>query len=235
MHWIDWSIVGALFVVLVFTLVFALPELNVKGMLAVSTADIGPVLLGSLPLLNIGAGILVYPTFREGLVPIAPGRGKAAAKWLVRVCLLAVLLSVFAIGMLGAELTAHLSYPFFTMLRNISIFHAVERFEALVVGLWVLPDFILISLMLMLASGGLRTVFGCPPKPGEGCKLLNLKNGRALIWLCAAAALAGGLLLAPNSFNLEFYSRYLIPALTLGFTIGGISIIFVIGKLRKTL
>lgn len=222
-------------VVLVFTLVFALPKLNVKGLLAVSTADIGPVLLGSLPLLNIGAGMLVYPTFLEGLVPIAPGRGKAAAKWLVRVCLLAVLLSVFAIGMLGAELTVSLSYPFFTMLRNISIFHAVERFEALVVGLWVLPDFILISLMLMLASGGLRTVFGCPPKPGESSKLLNLKNGRALIWLCAAAALAGGLLLAPNSFDLEFYSLYLVPSLTLGLTIGGISIIFVIGKLRKKL
>ena len=221
--------------VLLFVLTFALPELNPKGLLAVSAADIGPVLLGAVPLLNIGAGMLVYPTFFEGLVPIAPGRGKATAKWLVRVCLLAVLLSVLAIGMLGAELTANLSYPFFTMLRNVSIFHAVERFEALVVGLWVLPDFILISLMLMLASGGLRTVFGCPPKDGEGSKLLELKNGRVLIWLCAAAALAGGLLLAPNSFDLEFYSLYLIPALTLGLTIGGIPIIFVIGKLRKTL
>lgn len=221
--------------VLVFVLLFALPELNPKGMLAVSTADIGPVLLGTLPILNIGAGILFYPTFFEGLVPIAPGRGKATAKWLVRVCLLAVLLSVFTIGMLGAELTANLSYPFFTMLRNVSIFHAVERFEALVVGLWVLPDFILIALMLMLASGGLRTVFGCPPKGGDSGKLLRLENGRILIWICALAALVGGLLLAPDAFDLEFYSLRLIPGITLGLTIGGTSIIFVIGKLRKTL
>lgn len=221
--------------VLVFVLLFALPELNPKGMLAVSTADAGPVLLGTLPILNIGAGLLLYPTFLEGLVPVAPGRGKATAKWLARVCLLAVLLSVFTIGMLGAELTANLSYPFFTLLRNVSIFHAVERFEALVIGLWVLPDFILIALMLMLASGGLRTVFGCPPTGDDSGKLLRLENGRILIWLCALAALVGGLLLAPDAFDLEFYSLRLIPGVTLGLTFGGISIIFVIGKLRKTL
>lgn len=221
--------------VLVFVLLFALPELNLKGMLAVSAADTGPVLLGTLPLLNIGAALLLYPTFLEGLVPVAPGRGKAAAKWLVRVCLLAVLLSVLTIGMLGAELTANLSYPFFTLLRNVSIFRAVERFEALVVGLWVLPDFILIALMLMLASGGLRTVFGCPPQGDDSGKLLRLENGRILIWLCALAALAGGLLLAPDAFDLEFYSLRLIPGVTLGLTIGGVLIIFVIGKLRKTL
>lgn len=221
--------------VLVFVLIFALPELNPKGMLAVSTANIGSVLLGTFPILNIGAGLLLYPTFFEGLVPIAPGRGKAAAKWLARVCLLAVLLSAFTLGMLGTELTANLSYPFFTLLRNVSIFHAVERFEALVIGLWVLPDFILITLMLMLASGGLRTVFGCPPKGDDSGKLLRLENGRILIWLCALAALVGGLLLAPDAFDLEFYSLRLIPGVTLGLTVGGISAIFVVGKLRKKL
>lgn len=221
--------------VLLFVLIFALPELNTKDLLTVSTADAGPVLLGALPLINIGAGLLLYPTFFEGLVPIAPGRNKACAKWLLRICLLAVLLSVFTVGMFGAELTANLSQPFFVLLRNVSIFHAVERFEALVVGLWVLPDFILIALMLMLASGGLRTVFGCPPKGDDSGKLLRLENGRILIWICALAALVVGLLLAPNSFDLEFYSLRLVPGVTLCLTIGGIPIIFVIGKLRKTL
>ena len=76
--------------------------------------------------------------------------------WCVRMCVLVTLLSAFAIGILGAELTAKLTHPFFTMLRNVSLFHAVERFGALVIGLWVLPDFVLVAMLLTLAVNCLR-------------------------------------------------------------------------------
>lgn len=220
---------------LVFVLLFALPELNWENLLPVSARDVLPVLRGALPIVNIGAGLLVYPTFFEGMVPQQSGRNMAAAKWLVRLCALSTLLSAVVIGSFGAELTQKLSHPFFTLLRNLSIFHAVERFEALVVGLWVLPDFVLVSLMLTLASGGLRTAVGKPPQRDDGSRLPDLKNRRALIWLCALAALAGGLLLAPDSFQLTFWSKQLIPWGTLALTAGGIPLIFAIGLLRKKL
>ena len=72
-------------------------------------------------------------------------------RWCVRTCVLVTLLSAFTIDILGAELTAKLNHPFFTMLRNVSLFHAVERFGALVIGLWVLPDFVLVAMLLTLA------------------------------------------------------------------------------------
>jgi hypothetical protein len=35
-----------------------------------------------------------------------------------------------------------MNYPFFAMIRNVRIFRSVERIEALVVALWVAPDFV---------------------------------------------------------------------------------------------
>ncbi len=225
----------ALMALLLFALLFALPQLHVRRLFAVSAADAAPVLRGAVPLLNIGCGMLFYPTFFEGRVSALEGRGGAVAGWLARLCLLAAVLNAVAVSMLGASLTAHLSYPFFTMLRNVSIFHAVERFEALIVGMWVLPDFALLALMLLLASGAARTVLGCPPKNDGGGRLFRLENGRIVIWICAAAVFVLAQLLTPNAFTLREWSCRIIPAATLILTAGCVPVIFLIGKLRKTL
>ena len=82
-------------------------------------------------------------------------------------------------------LTAQLNHPFFTLLRNISLFHAVERFGALVIGLWVLPDFVLVSMLLTLAVNCLRAA--CT----RNAQLFARKNPPALVLLCAAAVGAG--------------------------------------------
>ena len=68
------------------------------------------------------------------------------------------------------------------MLRNVSLFHAVERFGALVIGLWVLPDFVLVSMLLTLAVNCLRAA-----ATHDG-RLFAQKNPPALVLLCAAAA-----------------------------------------------
>ena len=109
--------------------------------------------------------------------------------------MLVTLLSVFTIGNLGAGLTAQLNHPFFTLLRNISLFHAVERFGALVIGLWVLPDFVLVAMLLTLAVNCLRAA--CT----RNAQLFARKNPPALVLLCAAAVGAGALLLAAGSIS----------------------------------
>ena len=106
--------------------------------------------------------------------------------WCVRICVLVTLLSAFAIGILGAELTAKLNHPFFTMLRNVSLFHAVERFGALVIGLWVLPDFVLVSMLLTLAvnclrAAGTHATGGCSRRKTRprSCSCARQQPGRA--------------------------------------------------------
>lgn len=78
-----------------------------------------------------------------------PGRFRPDAVWIALLCLPLSLLSIALVGNFGAELTASLQRPFFYLVRNLVFFQDVERVEALVVALWVFPDFLLVSCSLL--------------------------------------------------------------------------------------
>ncbi len=148
-------------------------------------------------------------------------------RWCVRTCVLVTLLSVFTIGNLGAGLTAQLNHPFFTLLRNISLFHAVERFGALVIGLWVLPDFVLVVMLLTLAVNCLRAA--CTRNAP-----LRAKNPPALVLLCAAAVGAGALLLAQNAFDTDALDKRRAAAQSRAAGLGTVGT-YLTGRARKTI
>ena len=210
-----------LMLVLALVLVFAVPGLNVNNLLPVTAQDLPGVARSGLTVFGIGAAVLFFGAF--------PGRGRAAVWWCVRMCVLVTLLSAFAIGILGAELTAKLTHPFFTMLRNVSLFHAVERFGALVIGLWVLPDFVLVAMLLTLAVNCLRAA--CT----RNAQLFARKNPPALVLLCAAAVGAGALLLAQNAFDTDALQANVVPRLNLALLGLGTVGTYLTGRARKTI
>ena len=113
-------------------------------------------------------------------------------------------------GRFGAALSARLTAPFFALVRNQVFFRSLERLEALVVALWIFPDFLLTGMTLQAAQLCLRTALGTPPTAGE--RRFSLQNGRWLIWLCGASAIALGLTLVPDPAALLLWSRRVIPA-----------------------
>lgn len=142
--------------VLTLVLVFALPGLDVKNLLPVTAAGCAGRRAQRADGVRRGGGGAVFCGLHRRRHAGNAGAARCAMRWCVRTCVLVTLLSVFTIGNLGAGLTAQLNHPFFTLLRNISLFHAVERFGALVIGLWVLPDFVLVAMLLTLAVNCLR-------------------------------------------------------------------------------
>ena len=211
-----------LMLVLVLVLVFAAPGLNVKNLLPVTVQELPGVARSGLTVFGIGAAVLFFGAFTGGRTPPAPGRGRAAVRWCVRV----TLLSAFTIDILGAELTAKLNHPFFTMLRNVSLFHAVERFGALVIGLWVLPDFVLVSMLLTLAVNCLRAA-----GTRDG-RLFAQKNPPALVLLCAAAAGAGALFLAQNAFETDALQTDVVPIVNIVLLGIGTVGMYLVGRAR---
>ena len=175
---------------------------------------------------GIAAAVLFFGAFTGGRTPPAPGRGRAAVWWCVRRCGRVTLRSAVAIGILGAELTAKLTHPFFTMLRNVSLFHAVERFGALVIGLWVLPDFVLVSMLLTLAVNCLRAACS------RNGRLFAQKNPPALVLLCAAAAGAGALFLAQNAFETDALQASVVPVVNIVLLGAGTVGMYLIGRAR---
>ena len=215
--------------VLTLVLVFALPGLDVKNLLPVTAADAPGVARSALTVFGAGAAVLFFAAFTGGATPETPGRARCAMRWCVRTCVLVTLLSVFTIGNLGAGLTAQLNHPFFTLLRNISLFHAVERFGALVIGLWVLPDFVLVAMLLTLAVNCLRAA--CT----RNAQLFARKNPPALVLLCAAAVGAGALLLAQNAFDTDALQTNVVPRLNLALLGLGTVGTYLTGRARKTI
>ena len=212
--------------VLALVLVFAVPGLDVKNLLPVTAQDLPGVARSGLTVFGIGAAVLFFGAFTGGRTPPAPGRGRAAVWWCVRICVLVTLLSAFTIDILGAELTAKLNHPFFTMLRNVSLFHAVERFGALVIGLWVLPDFVLVSMLLTLAVNCLRAA-----GTRDG-RLFAQKNPPALVLLCAAAAGAGALFLAQNAFETDALQTNIVPIVNIVLLGVGTVGMYLVGRAR---
>ena len=215
--------------VLTLVLVFALPGLDVKNLLPVTAADAPGVARSALTVFGAGAAVLFFAAFTGGATPETPGRARCAMRWCVRTCVLVTLLSVFTIGNLGAGLTAQLNHPFFTLLRNISLFHAVERFGALVIGLWVLPDFVLVAMLLTLAVNCLRAA--CT----RNAQLFARKNPPALVLLCAAAVGAGALLLAQNAFDTDALQTNVVPRLNLALLGLGTVGTYLTGRARKAI
>jgi hypothetical protein len=191
----------------------ALQSLDPTELLPLTPADAGSLLCAGLPALDLVSFALAVLFFFRPAQPEGAGRFRRGAGWTALLCLLLTAVGAAVQGRFGAALSARLSAPFFALVRNLVFFRSLERLEALVVGLWILPDFLLTSLCLHGAQRCLRLALGYAPREGE--RRLDLENGRWCVWLCGLLSLGLGLLPELDPAALLFWSRSLIPGLQL--------------------
>ena len=153
------------------TLIFALFSVRVDNLLPVTASDTLPVLLGSLAAADVVCVGLYSLCFFEGCVPKTPGRRKDFLIWSLGALALLTLLDAAIIGCFGAEIVHILTRPFFVLVRNLVFFNSVERVEALIVMLWIFPDFLQVSLLLYAAQYSLRLII---------CKDARCISGRVI-------------------------------------------------------
>jgi len=206
--------------------VFALSNLEAKNLFPLRLSQAPGVLRGSWPVLTVG-GVAALFSFlnayietgeRSVLPPLFLFAGAAA------------LICLETVGTFGAALTAQLSYPFFTMIRDVSLLHMNQRVEAVVIALWVFADFVLCTMLLRCAHEALRTVFSLP-KP-EGTPFFSLTGGRWLLWLEAPAVYACCRLIPASTDRFYLWSQTLVPLISDAFVFGGFPLVLLVGKLR---
>lgn len=227
-------VIPLLFFVLALALLAALFSVKRENLLPVTGQDVLPILAGSLPTIDVTVVVLYLLCFLEGMTPKAPRRFRAQALWLLLMSALLCLIGVDVVGSFGAELTAKLTRPFFYLVRNLVFFRNLERVEALVVSLWVFPDFLMISTLLFAAQSCLRLALGCAA-PYRGERLFDMGGGRWWIVLCGAAATVCSVFLAPDAQSLSFFSERLIPLTNLGVALVVLPIIYIVGRVRKSI
>lgn len=205
--------------VIVLTLCFALPEMRVSNLFPITSRDALPLLFGMLPTLDVAALVLTLLFFFSDGLTGQPHYSPVA----LRVALLGGLMAALTaavIGSFGHELTARLTQPYFSLVRNLVFFHSLERIEALVVALWIFSDFLLTATLLLAA----RRAFA---------PLLGKKR-----WLSAAVAVPTLLLaclLAPEAEAFAQLSLRLVPAANAAVCLLLIPGVYVLGRLRKKL
>ena len=224
------AVLGFLFLILL----FALLSVDRSNLLPVSVYDILPVFKASFSSVNVCVGVLYSACFLGGMVKNKDGRFKAYALWLSFSCIILCFLNMAITGCFGADLTGRLSRPFFALVRSIVFFRTVERVEALMVSLWLFPDFLMVALVLFCAQFCIRLSFGKQPKADEN-KAFDLRNGRWVIPLCGLAAILLGLFIAPEPVSLDIWSEQIIPYMNLGFAFLVLPIIYIVGKIKKQL
>ena len=220
--------------VLLLVLITALFSVDMSNLLPVTKHDTLPVAKGGIAAVNVLTAVLYLVCFVEGLTPKRSGRVRSFSFWALGIAVLMGVISFGIIGNFGPELSASLTQPFFSLVRNIVFFRTLERVEALVGTLWVFPDFLMISLLLYCAQHCIRLVMG---HSGEyqGEKLFDLRRGRWVIPLCGLAATAASVIIAPNVQSLAFWSERLVPLINLGYALLFVPAVYLIGRARKTL
>lgn len=201
------------------TLLFALPELKADNLLPVAGQGALPLLKGALPTLDVAALILVLLLFlSDGLTGERRCRSVAA-----RIALLGTLMAALTaavIGAFGHELTARLSQPYFSLVRNLVFFHSLERIEALLVALWIFSDFLLTAALFLLA---------------RRCLAVLLGDRKWLPAAVGALALLTACFLAPEAAAFARLSQQGIPMANAAVCLLLIPGVFLLGRLRKTL
>lgn len=223
-------VIGFLLIILAFSLL----SVDKSNLLPLSMYDTIPVLKASISSVNVCVGVLYSACFLGGMVSPQKERFSAYALWLCLVTLILMFLNMAITGCFGPDLTARLSRPFFALVRSIVFFRTVERVEALMVSLWLFPDFLMVTLVLFCAQYCLRLAFDFSPKADE-YKLLDFKNGRWIIPLCGLVALILGIFLAPEPAALDLWSERIIPYLNLAFAFFVVPLVYITGKIKNQL
>jgi spore germination protein KB len=209
--------------------ILSIPNLNMENLFPLDATQWPGIGLGSWAYLSVGA-VGAYLSFLEGYVTPS----KSSMKWFIPTFLLllalASILCFQVVGTFGENLSMQMSYPFFTMVRDVSLFNLAQRFEAVVIVFWVLADFMLCTILLRCANEAIRPVFNLD-KP-DGLPLFSLKKGRWLLWVGALAAYGCSHLLAPSSYELISLSNDLLPIVSNILVFGGFSLLWLVGKLR---
>lgn len=218
--------------VLGLVLLVALSDIEAANLFPVTIYNMKDVLLGTIPAVDVIIAVLYVSCFLESAVLREPGRFRAAAWWIAFAVLLLFFLAVDIVGAFGAELASRLTRPFFSLVRNLVFFRTVERIEALVVALWVFPDFMLTFMLLFAAQYCLRLALGQDPRY-VGEKLFDLGGGRVCIWLGGAAMIAAAVLLAPTGSSLSFWSERLIPGINLAVAFVLLPAVYLLTRIRK--
>lgn len=143
--------------VFIFSLLSVTPNIHPEYNLPVEPSLTGGVLKGGVQIFSVLTYFTTVPFFFKHV------KSESLSKYLFKggsVALLLCLLSIFVIvGLFSAPLVAEMPFPFFSAVKEISVFDSVERIEAIIICVMILSDFSIITLFMLCFGNAAKETF----------------------------------------------------------------------------
>lgn len=203
--------------VLAVVFIFSFSDCDFTGLFSLQESDTLPLLKSSFMVLNT-LSVVTYLGFAENRCSESFDTRRYFF-WAAIILAITELICLCCLGVFGPELTVKLNYPFFMLVRDISIFNSFARMEALVIALWMFADALHFSLLLHVAAGNF-----CPV-PGKG-RLLSST-------ICCAVAAGAALVMPGDMLGVGLFSEKVVPFGNALIIFGLLPLTGLIGWLRK--
>lgn len=223
---------GVLLAVLGVAAILAASNISLSNLFPLHLYDAPYIARGSLPIIAVGGAAAPFAFLYAYVDPPEKPVRSLLPPLIILLCA-AALLCFETVGAYGAALTSRLAHPFFTIIRDVSMFGTPQRFEASVIVSWVFADYIMCVMLLHCAQESLCVCFSRPRT--EPPPLFGFRNGRWLIWPMAAAVYLCARLPGASAQEFSLWSERLVPLIGTGLVFGGYFLLWLVGKLRKTL
>lgn len=192
-------------------LVFSMPNVRIERIWPpdlTCPAGLGAAALQSLNVMLTSA----YGAFLFGEAVFSRGDLRRAAVWAASAALISALMLLCILGILGPGLAASVQFPFFAMIRNISAFRLIDRTEPLVVALWLITDYVFVSMLMSSASAALGS---------------SRKKTKTLC--IAIASLGVSFFISGSAFSLSGKAHKIISVINFAYTAGLVPAVFLAG------
>lgn len=202
-------------------LFICVPDIKLENIYPVTIYDIDNIAMGVLPI----TAVYVYlpcMLFLGDSVDSKEKFLKTGIRYILIIGIIGAIISLTTVGMFGYNLSQDLTQPYFTALKNISLFGTIERVEALAITFWIVTDIVLIIILTYVVTTLIKKIFDMPNRKNFVVPILFLEYILSIY-------------LASNVFELEYYSRGIGAAIYIAFGVGIPVIIYLIGKVRKVI
>lgn len=197
---------------------FGFKDIEISRLTPVSRLDVFPILGGGLSIIPVLA-IFSYTFLLSNYINNKEKIIKVCTQALLLFTFLITVLLLLTVGILGDSTVESTSTPFILMVKQIRIFDSIERIEALVVNMWVISDFVVMSIIIFAVNNMFKSLF-------------KLSDPKPLIRIYLVIAFITGLIVARNIFEMQTFEMLLLPAHIFFAYILPVFVL-VVGKIRK--
>lgn len=208
-------------IMVVFALHFVLALFNVKleNLYPVVFQDVADAALGSYTIAGVWGNVVLVMFLGRQIVGKDQMK-KHGLRAMLTIGFVTLILLITVVGILGSSVAARIPMPFFMMVKNLSFFGIIERFDAFILSLWIGIDFMQITLLAIIA----KELFG---------RVFKMRMDRQMITPILLFMLCAFLFIARDKKELENLSSDVLMPIQLTMEFAVPVLVFIVGKIRK--